>query len=212
MRDDRPDPDFAFEPIPGLPERPPRGEEILWQGRPATLALARTAFKLDWIAAYFAALVAWHFATATAAGGVAAGLAHGLPYVVLGAVGLAVVLGLAHAQARAAIYTVTTARVILRVGAALPVTFNIPFAQVLAARLETLRDGTGTIALQTPADTRLAYAALWPHARPWHFRNPEPALRAIPDAERVAALVADAAETRVNAPVLGTETPAIAAE
>ncbi len=212
MPDQRDDPDFAFEPIPGLPERPPAGEEILWQGRPATLPLARAAFKLDWIAAYFAALVAWHFATATAAGGLLAGLAHGLPYAVLGAAGLGVVLGLAHAQARAAIYTVTSARVILRVGAALPVTFNIPFAQVMAARLNERGDGTGTITLQTPEETRLAYAALWPHARPWHFRNPEPALRAIPDAARVAALVADAAETRINTPVLGPQPAAIAAE
>ena len=28
--------DFAFDRMPGLPERPPRGELILWQGRPDT--------------------------------------------------------------------------------------------------------------------------------------------------------------------------------
>ena len=35
--------DFAIEPIPGLPERPPQGEEILWQGRPNWWALAKSA-------------------------------------------------------------------------------------------------------------------------------------------------------------------------
>ena len=51
--------DFAMEPIQGLPERPPLGEEILWQGRPATLALARDAFKVTWVAGYFVALALW---------------------------------------------------------------------------------------------------------------------------------------------------------
>jgi hypothetical protein len=26
--------DFAFEPVKGLPELPPEGEHLLWQGRP----------------------------------------------------------------------------------------------------------------------------------------------------------------------------------
>ncbi len=29
--------DFAFDPLPGLPEALPAGENILWQGRPDTL-------------------------------------------------------------------------------------------------------------------------------------------------------------------------------
>lgn len=33
--------DFAVEPIPGLPELPPEGEHILWQGAPCWHALAR---------------------------------------------------------------------------------------------------------------------------------------------------------------------------
>ena len=31
------------------------------------------------------------------------------------------------------------------------------------------------------------YALLWPHARPWRYRSPEPMLRAVPDAQAVAA-------------------------
>ncbi|MEO1362599.1 MAG: PH domain-containing protein, partial [Pseudomonadota bacterium] len=33
--------DFEIEPVAGLPEAPPEGEQILWQGRPDTWALAR---------------------------------------------------------------------------------------------------------------------------------------------------------------------------
>lgn len=40
-------------------------------------------------------------------------------------------LFLAWMQARATIYTITTARVILRVGAALPVTYTIPFTCIV---------------------------------------------------------------------------------
>ncbi|MEX0309059.1 MAG: hypothetical protein AB3N17_02320 [Tateyamaria sp.] len=41
---------------------------------------------------------------------------------------------------------------------------------------------------------------LWPHARPWRFGSTQPALRCIPDAERVARILADAAEARITTP------------
>ena len=43
---------------------------------------------------------------------------------------------------------------------------------------------------------------LWPHVRPWHVRETQPALRCIPDAAKVAAILAEAAETRVSRPTL----------
>ena len=43
----------------------------------------------------------------------------------------------------------------------------------------------------------MSYLNCWPHIRPWHIRNPEPALRCIPDAARVAGLIAEAAESAV---------------
>ncbi len=55
--------DFAFEPVPGLPERLPEGELILWQGRPDAWALAREALNLNWVAGYFAVLALWRFGT-----------------------------------------------------------------------------------------------------------------------------------------------------
>jgi hypothetical protein len=50
----------------------------------------------------------------------------------------------------------------------------------------------------------------WPHVRPWRFAKTQPALRCIPEAERVARLLAEAAETRISEPVL-TRLPAAAA-
>ena len=89
-----------------------------------------------------------------------------------------------------------------RVIGALSVTYNIPFAQVASASLDLKPSGTGTIALKTKGETRLAYLQLWPHARPWHLKETEPALRCISGAEAVARILAEAAEARVSLPVV----------
>jgi hypothetical protein len=194
--------DFAFEPQPGLPAPLPPGEDLLWQGQPATLALAREAFKLNWILAYMGVVALWRGGAAWADGGPALALATALPYLVLAAAAAGVVLALAWAQARASIYTITSARVLMRIGAALPVTFNLPFSQIEAAALAPGKAGHGTIALTLKGDARLSYAILWPHARPWEFRRTQPALRAIPDAEAVARLLAETARARLSMPVV----------
>lgn len=206
--------DFAFDALPGLPERPPQGELILWQGRPDAWALARDAYKLRWFAAYFAIIVIWRAGGASADGGLSLALAVGLPYLVLGLVGLGIIYGLAWVQARSTTYTLTTARVVLRIGAALPVTFNLPFAQVGAASLDLRRDGTGTIALETLGETRISVFAAWPHLRPGHWSKTQPALRSIPDAARIARMVAEAAEARLTQPTVTrtTDLTPVAAE
>ena len=107
-------------------------------------------------------------------------VAMGLPYLMLGLLGLGIIYGLAWAQARATIYTMTTARVVMRIGAALPVTFNLPFAQIGAAILDLRRDGTGTIALDTLGETRISVLVAWPHVRPGHWAKTQPALRSSP--------------------------------
>lgn len=206
--------DFAVEPIEGLPERPPMGEIILWQGRPSTWALARDAMKLYWVAGYFMLLAVWRVGASSAEMGLQAALPLALPFLLIGAVACGLILLCATVLARSTVYTVTTARIAMRVGAALTVTLNLPFTRVASAALSTKRDGTGTIALQTLGDTRLSYLVLWPHARPWQFRRTQPALRSIPDAARVASIIADAAETRVSRPEvsMGTGGSPVAAE
>ncbi len=201
--------DFAFEPLPGLPERPPTGEDILWQGCPSTWALAVHAFGLYWIAGYFVVLAFWRASTGFAAGGIGMAVAIGLPHLALGVLVCAVVLLLAYAQARATIYTVTSARVVMRIGAALSVTFNLPYAQIANANLDLRKSGTGTIVLDTLGDTKISYLVAWPHVRPWRLSKTQPALRCIPDAARVARLLSDAAEQRLSMPVISRNNDAV---
>ena len=193
--------DFATEPLPGLPAKPPRGEEILWQGRPAILSLARDALGLNWVAGYFVVLALWR-ASVVSDGSIGMIIAIMLPYLAMGVVACGILLLSATVQARSTVYTITTARVALRVGAALTVTLNVPFKQIGSASLDLRRSGSGTIALQTLGDTRLSYLVCWPHVRPWRMGKTQPALRCIPDAARVAKILGDAAETRLNEPVL----------
>lgn len=206
--------DFATEPIPGLPEVLPKDEVILWQGRPDTLALARQALSLYWVLGYFAFLAFWRVGVSAADIGWAAALPQAIPFVVLGLVAGGVILLIAWVQARATIYTITNRRVALRIGAALTLTLNLPFSKIANAGLDLRKDGTGTIAIETNGEARLSYLVLWPHVRPWRMRKTEPALRAIPDAERVARILAEAAETHIAQPVVSVRRPAeaVAAE
>jgi hypothetical protein len=194
--------DFDFELMPGVPSGLPKDESILWQGKPQPMALAREAYKINWIAAYMLAIVVWRAGGAYADGGSALMLATGLPYLVLAGAGYAVIYLLAWAQARASIYTITSARVIMRVGAALPVTYTIPFLRIGTARLDLKPGGTGTIAIEITEGMRLSYAVLWPHLRPGFARQTQPAFRCIPDAGNVARLLADAAQAKLNEPVV----------
>lgn len=191
--------DFATEALPGLPQTPPAGEDILWQGRPNAWALAREAYKITWVGGYFIALGLWN-GIAAFGGNILAVLVVLLPYLVAGAAAVAILTLMAVVQARGTVYTITSSRVAMRVGAALTVTLNLPFTQIGAAHLAKSAAGTGTLAFETLGDTRISYLVLWPHARPWALGRAQPALRAIPDAPAVAQIFADAAQARLNAP------------
>ncbi len=204
--------DFAVEPIPGLPERPPKGEEILWQGRPDTWRLAVESLSLYWVAGYFILFAVWR---AVVAGGTVPfweAVRIGSPFLIMGLVACALLLAIAWAQARATVYTITNRRVAMRIGAALTVTLNLPYRWIGDAALDLRKGGTGTIALDLIGETRLSYMNTWPHVRPWYMRKTQPALRCIPDAARVAAILADAAEARISEPVVTRLPDAIAAE
>ncbi|WOI56167.1 photosynthetic complex putative assembly protein PuhB [Palleronia sp. LCG004] len=206
------DPDFAFEPVPGLPETLPRGEEILWQGRPQTLALARSSMGLGWIAGYFVLLAVARVAASAGSMGLAGALPLAIPFLLLGVVACGIVYLVALVQARATLYTITTHRIAMRVGAALTLTLNLPFSRIASADLGPAPGGTGTIALTTAGETRLSYFVLWPHIRPWHMKKVQPALRCIPDADAAARILADAVETRMCQPEISPRPMAVAAE
>jgi hypothetical protein len=193
--------DFDFEPIPGLPKRPPEGEHILWQGAPDARTLGRYLFNLRLIALYFGLLAIWGVATALSDG---RGIGDAATSVVwLGAMG-AGAIGLfqlfAWLVARSTVYTITNRRVVMRIGVALPITYNIPFAVIDSASLKDYPDGTGNISLQLRGENNIAYLRLWPHARPWRFKKAEPTLRCVPDAQHVAEVLADALQAYIHAP------------
>ncbi len=206
--------DFEIEPVPGLPERPPEGEQILWQGRPDWWALTQEALSFWWVAGYFAVLTLWRFITVVDLMPLGQAVGASVPFVILGAAVCGILALFAYTQARLSLYTVTSSRVAMRIGAALTVTLNIPYRQVANASLDLRKSGTGTIALETMGETRLSYLVCWPHVRPWYMRKTHPALRCIPDAQKVASLISEAAEARISEPVVERLRPqsAVAAE
>lgn len=173
-----------WEPVRGLPGRLPPGEHVLWQGSPDWRTLARTVFHVRIVAVYFLVLIGAALLGGSWMGAGATALAALLGLLLLG--------GLAYAVARTTIYTLTNRRVVLRVGVAMPKCFNFPLKLVAAADLRPLGEGRGDIALRMAGTKRIGYVFLWPHARPWRLRDPQPMLRAIPDAETVAAQLARA--------------------
>lgn len=205
--------DFAMEPVRGLPELPPEGEEILWQGRPDAWALTRSALAFWWVAGYFALLALWRFVAAVDIMPIGQAVGISVPFLVLGAIVGFLLWLTAFVQARATVYTVTNRRVAMRIGAALTVTLNLPYTQIESADLDVRKDGTGSIVLTTMGEMRLSYIVCWPHVRPWSFPA-KPALRCIPDAERVARLLAEAAEARLSMPKVArrADTAAVPAE
>ena len=196
------DDDFNFEPVRGLPEKLPQGEHILWQGAPDPHALAREALSLRWVAGYFVVLVVWRIVASSADFPLGEAVLHAVPLVLLGLLGSGIIYLIAWAQARSTIYTLTNKRVAMRIGVALTMTLNLPYVCIGTAQLRPGARGTGTIAFELIGGSRLSYLMTWPHVRPWRFARTQPALRCIPDAAKVAAMFAEAAETRVSAPQL----------
>lgn len=176
-----------------LPEALPGGERILWQGAPDWTSLYRRAFHSRTLMVYFSALLALRGANVIWGGGTAVEAAIAMLWLLPAAVfALAVLALVAWLNARATWYTVTDHRVVMRLGVVLEITFNFPFKVIDTAGLRLHADGTGDITLTFMEGEQIAYAHLWPHARPWRFRRTEPMLRCIPEAAKVAELLARA--------------------
>lgn len=201
--------EHEFEAAHGLPEPLPAGERILWQGAPDWRVLARNAFHVRKLVLYFGLILTAraafvHAETASAADTVKA-VVMLAPLVAL-CIGL--MLFMAWLTARTTVYTLTDRRIVMRVGIVLSPTFNLPLKRIESAGLHLEASGHGDIPLVLKAPDLIAYLHLWPHARPWRVKRPEPMLRCIPDAQRVARLVSDAwtavnGASAVQAPVAG---------
>jgi len=188
-----------FESSPGLPERLPAGERLIWQGSPDWRLLALGAFRLREIGWYFGLLMIWHALSILLDGGtVTQAIVHASWTLPLAAIVLAIFCGMAVLSARTTIYSLTDERLVLRFGTALPLTINLPFSLIDSASVKMLGEGNGDISLAVSKRERVGYLMLWPHVRPWRFTRPEPTLRAISDVERVAVLLADALEDHAH--------------
>lgn len=174
---------YENEPVRGLPGQLPAGEHIVWQGAPEWKRMALTVFHVRIVGLYFALLAGWALISGSGISGILTTVLAGLA-----CVGLLYLF--AWMVARSTVYTLTNRRIVLRMGVALPKCINIPLPIIANASLKRHADGSADIPLLLTGPDKMGYAMLWPHARPWKLATPEPMLRAVPDGEAVAALLA----------------------
>ena len=118
--------DFAFEPIRGLPERPPEGKVILWQGQPNWLRLTIDSLNLWWVLAYFIFLFAWRLISVSDLMPIDQALLVSFPFLALALIVALLLLLVGFIQAKATVYTITNKRIVMRIGACLLYTSPSP--------------------------------------------------------------------------------------
>lgn len=179
--------EYDFEPVRGLPELLPANESVLWRGEPEWRGLARRVFHVRKVAFYFGLLLAVSVCTRAYAGAPSADiLATASWQISLAVTALGILYFLAWLYARTTVYTLTSNRLVLRFGVALPMMINIPWSKVVKVDLCDHGNGSGDILFTLDPERRLSYLMLWPLVRPWRFSPVTPAVRCIPDADSVA--------------------------
>lgn len=171
--------EHEFEAAPGLPEPLPRGERLIWQGSPDWVPLAIHAFHVRKLAIYFVAMLGLQ-ALYLSGDPQAALLKPLLTSAVMAALALLLLGATAWFAARTTLYTLTDRRIVMRIGVVLTLTLNLPLRQIAGASFKPLSGGHGDIALSLAGKDRIAFLNLWPHARPWQLKNPQPSLRCLP--------------------------------
>ncbi|MEK9934162.1 MAG: photosynthetic complex putative assembly protein PuhB [Halieaceae bacterium] len=179
--------EYEDEPVEGLPDFLPEGETMVWQGRPTVAAMARRVFFIPHLALYFGLLIAGHTVYRLMEG-VSAAQVMGTFVWQAGLAATVVVLlaWLARSYAASVMYTLTSERLVIRSGVALPMMVNIPIEQITAADMRVYRDGTGDIVLTPIADRKLHWVLLWPNVSAWYSRPIRPLLRGLAEPHRAA--------------------------
>ena len=162
-------------------------EVVVWQGQPSWFGTARLILRGDLILLYFVLLAIVGSISAIRSGRSLSSVAGVLPPALLVA---GILAGLAFFIARTTHYIVTSHRVIIRFGAAIPRAVAIPLRQVASMSVAVRRNGRGDIVLQPKDGRALRFLKLWPHVRPFRFASPEPMLCDIADAGLVATRLA----------------------
>jgi hypothetical protein len=183
-----------------LPSPLPEGERVIWQGKPTYKGLAIRSFHMRAVAIYFVLLVMWKAWSNWSSGqSIGEASASASTLLVPGLACLALLALLTFLFRRATCYTITSKRVLIQAGVALPVTMNIPLGKIANADLRSNRDGSGDIPLRIIDTQRVSYVLLWPHIRPWYLSRPEPMLASVPDVANVAAKLTEAVKAQVDA-------------
>ncbi len=199
----------AGEPVRGLPQALPEGEQLLWQGRPGTLAFAIHAFHIRFVLAYFVLATSWRLANLETAGATGLEMTRVAINSGIGAVaGIGLLVVIAWLMARATVYTVTSRRVVFRYGVAIRKYINLPFDQIASADLRRYGKGKGDLVLKLAATGGLGYLRLWPHVRPLRMNRPQPMLRGLNDVDAVARTLASAITAHAPTRVKLTPVPA----
>lgn len=185
--------EHELEPQHGLPEALPADESILWQGSPVRRRVAFDVFHMRAVAAYFALILAFRFALIQHEGGsLAEAFAATSWAAAIFGLALAILWVLADLITRTTVYTITDRRVVMRIGIVLSLTFNLPFSRIVAAQARRRSDGTGDLLIELMPADKIAYIHLWPHARAWRVRHPQPALRCLAAVDEPARLLTEA--------------------
>lgn len=186
--------EHEYEPQYGLPEVLPATEKLLWQGSPDWKAIAVEVFHVRKLAIYFAIILALRAGFVLSDGGGLMAVLAGWAWLVpMAAIALGILLVLARLAARTTVYSITDRRVTMRIGIVLTVTFNLPFKRIEGAGLLVRgNDGHGDIPITLHQGEQIAILQLWPHARPWHLKRPQPMLRGLPQVAQVGQVLAQA--------------------
>ncbi len=165
-------------------------ERILWEGGPTFGSMVVRLYHIRMVGAYGVLLTLADLVQAKMHGlTLWPALQATIPGLMTTFGALAIFAILAWCSARTTRYTVTTHRVIMQCGLALPKTISIPLPQIAAVAVRVRADGTGDVTLKPRAGSKLVFLKLWPFARPWHVRAPEPMLRDVPVAGYVASML-----------------------
>ena len=184
---------LKFEPVNGLPEKLPPGEKILWQGKPTLMLLAWHSFGVKLATLYVVIAMIYQSALSLSATTEANIVPILVFYLLIWFLASSLLYLLAHFQRTSTIYTVTDKRVVLKIGAALPITYNIPFKQISSVDLKSY-GVKGSIAISLLGDNKISYLSCWPHVRPWHFSKPCPSLLFLDNIEEVSQIIKKAME------------------
>ena len=183
--------EYEDEPVEGLPDFLPEGETMVWQGRPTVAAMARRVFFIPHLALYFGLLIAGHTVYRLMEGVSAAQVMGTFVWQAgLAATVLVLLAWLARSYAASVMYTLTSERLVIRSGVALPMMVNIPIEQITAADMRVYRDATGDIVLTPVADRKLHWVLLWPNVSAWYSRPIRPLLRGLAEPHRAADAIA----------------------